>query len=173
MPADHRISGKDRPPHPKPSLTEAQLVALAGARQDLAGVGGRGAALEASLIAALCRGKQALRAKACALVRQTDWGGLAVALETDEAATRALGEGQCEPNAPRQLLEPVEGAGDRPLMLWVLGEEVFSDEDRLFFRRLPERSATGLNRPMRRSAMRPRVKPNAAIWQSSIGRSST
>ena len=136
MPADHRISGKDRPPHPKPSLTEAQLVALAGARQDLAGVGGRGAALEASLIAALCRGKQALRAKACALVRQTDWGGLAVALETDEAATRVLGEGLCEPSAPRQLLEPVEGAGDRPLMLWVLGEEVFSDEDRLFFQAL-------------------------------------
>lgn len=140
MPADHRISGKDRPPHPKPSLTEAHLVALAGAVQDMDFVGGHGSDLEAGLIAALRRGKQTLKAEVCALVRRTDAGDLAVALEIDGEATRALAAVQTEPDKRPRLLAPVERAGDTSLMLWAVSEgtHVFSAKENRFFQALAQ-----------------------------------
>ena len=140
MPVDDRTSGKARPPHPKASLTEAHLVALAGAVQDMDFVGGHGSDLEAGLIAALRRGKATLKAEVCALVRRTDTGDLAVALEIEGEATRALAAVQAEPDKRPRLVAPVERAGDTSLMLLALSEgtHAFSAEANSFFQALAQ-----------------------------------
>lgn len=115
-------------------------MALAGAVQDMDFVGGHGSDLEAGLIAALRRGKQTLQAQVCALVRRTDAGELAVALEIDGEATRALGANQPKPDHRPRLLSPVERAGDTSLMLLAISEgtEAFSVEDNSFFQALTQ-----------------------------------
>jgi hypothetical protein len=108
-------------------LTEAHLVALAGAVQDMDFVGGHGSDLEAGLIAALRRGKATLKAEVCALVRRTDTGDLAVALEIEGEATRALAAVQAEPDKRPRLVAPVERAGDTSLMLLALFVTIYFD----------------------------------------------
>jgi PAS domain S-box-containing protein len=129
--------------HSNPDLTVTYRRALAGAMQDMALGEGRASDLAIGLRAALRRCKDVLGTEMCALMRPIEPGDMVTALAAEDDPLMTLPPGT---DGRVCLIEPVEAAGTRPLMLVALRAGAFTAQDVLFHKALAQAIRDRLDR---------------------------